>query len=951
MSKVVNIPLSEKLLDNGQSNNVARNSSILLSSSDDSDDSKDCLNVQDSLRVKPYNDHIFIDDNNNVNDKNEINDYSNNYSSIRDDHSAVYEYLKQYFIELTWIDILKLYVVNIGTIVVNVVFICYNFFVISYIDTTNQFGNKELKYSDIIVVYFEFIGLIVLFLSCLFTCYFDNYAAMCDFIPSLGNFSAFKLFYQFRPLSIIDYMTDIYQNNNSKRKDNKSTIAKSAMIFRTIWLFAVFLLCLFVGFLSLLIKLSQLTFIHDKWFHEYSQYEIIYLLGFSNQLWNMANENKIIIDSIFQFLYIDLVSFEINRDSQIKIMTMEAIIKQTLVKVHGIRGLFVSIGLNHKLLSKILKTIPRDHNRMAKVYPNHKPDISNNSDKSNSGDCNNNKDDSHVNADSDTRTGILKKIRALSLTMRNGFRQKVTKLKNYINFEMFFASKYESQCENIPLNIKCEWIKHNRNNDLVKHLKQKLNINISLNRLSNASCLFDWIASYGLTILGVVFFMFFTSCAVLSIIVVALGDTYNVTKDTNYPYSDDELHKCVHHYGGWLWVGNWCTVVLDCTLVFLSMMIWLGCWCSKIYSCCYSKCCCNEDRLSQFSVTGGLVLISYIVVQIIVFTNLLILGLSNHNSSNDSCWRYLHNNYSLLVISNAWCSTVYVILLCHGTIFLIILCVVNGLLIIVAALFVMTSMVCAWVFDVWWIGVLITFASEWDKFHTSSLSIMNQYSSCNYMLYIVYGIFVLHIISISSGVVRYLWTFIYVSRVGVSGALKSTTFVKYYKFTILFINYIIYGLIIILSLVVLLSIYVFSNDKKSYCYPYFKNGDSQSHNDPFTWLTSSLFISVLATTVICQTVGLTCLWIIRKVNDSQSHEVLAVSWVHAISSHYIDVYIYIFLCVFAMLLKIITCLQCDITDDLEQFSNKYEGTVIAHIYNYDMQHELSAQNGKKRSGS
>ena len=938
MSKIVNEPLNEKLIENRRGNHVAINSGILVSSPHDIDNSK----------VKPYNDPTFLSYNN-ATHNDHVDDYGHDYNSIRDDHSAVYWYLKRYFIELTWIDILKVYIINTGSIVFNIVFICYNFSVICDIDSTKQFNNKEIRYSDIIVVYFEFIGLVIIFLSCVFTCCIGNYSAMCDFIPSLGNFSAFKLFYQFRPMSIIDYMTDVYQNNNSN--DNTSTIARSILVFRTIWLFLMFLICLLVGFLSLLIKLSQLSFINDKWFYEYSKYEIIYLLGFSNQLWNMANENKIVVNSILEFLYIDSVSFSINRDSQIKIMTMEAIIKQTLVKVHGIRGLLVSIGLNHKLLCKMLKTIPHDQTsrQIERDNCDYKPDRRNHDDKRDSRNCNNISDsltdklDIESDSKSDknsttthqtkavhsrnTHKGFLAKLRALSSALRNRFRQKMKKLKNYLNFEMFFPSKYKSQCEIISMSIKREWINHNRSNDLIKQLKQNLNINISLNRFSHASCLFDWIAMYGLRILGVICFIFVSSCAVMSTIIVAFGDRYDVKKNDYYDdNTNDELHKCVHNYGGSLWSANCWMVALSWVLLlsfigfFRITMNWLQHRPRQqiIKYRCDNECC--KGLLIIIAVEVVLLLGINIVLQIIAFSNLLTVGLSNHNSADDNCWRYLNDNYSLLVIVNAWSSTVIMIMICHFIIFVMIVCVVKGLLMLAVALFAMVSFTCSLIFDWVWIGELIIFASEWDEFHASSLSIMNQYSACNFMLDTTYAIFVLYMISIACNIIRFLWTWIYISHVGLDAALQSTVFVKYYKFTTLFINYIIYGLSIILSWMVLISIYVFSNEKKSYCYQYWKNGHNLSYSDPFTQLTSASFIFILTANVSTQTIALICLWIMRKVDDSKSDGVIYC--VHLMCSHSIEIWIFMLWMLFLFVLPaIITCGQCDI---VETFAHKME---------------------------
>ena len=337
------------------------------------------------------------------------------WASVRD-HGEVRSYLEKYFIELTWMQIFQLYfwnpVISSGF---NVFFIIYNFATLS--SHKSDYQKSELQRSDIVVTYVEFIGLCIILTCFLFhLIYTKNFAACAHFFQLSGQWSAFKLFYQFRPTYIFNYLIEIYQNNvfnyeknvqqeneqilneleqmkkemllkenqndetelenkesvkggdnnehainkhdinslesieklifqikrKTKQPENKSTeetkfwgdkYSKNVpFIICFLWICCCLIFGLIVGFLSLILKLSQFSFINDSTMSNWSLLgDWYYLLGFSNQLWNMVNQDNLIIHSILEFLYIDVVSFEINRDSRYKIMSMESVVKSTLI--------------------------------------------------------------------------------------------------------------------------------------------------------------------------------------------------------------------------------------------------------------------------------------------------------------------------------------------------------------------------------------------------------------------------------------------------------------------------------------------------------------------------------------------------------------------------------------------------------------------------------------------
>eukprot|EP01084_Bolivina_argentea_P093642 168387_1 len=178
--------------------------------------------------------------------------------------------------------------------------------------------------------------------------YYKSRTSVINGIIHLKSWSSFKLFYAFRPTAIFQFLTtclahqleghgskskqltklnyilsellkssndDIMNRskimtvsnslqqhiktlNEQRLKEKKSldirwTGYNTAYSVRLVasWLFlallSTFLLC--VGIMSLLLKISQLSFINNTDIFSLSLHEYYFLLAFCNQLWNMAN--------------------------------------------------------------------------------------------------------------------------------------------------------------------------------------------------------------------------------------------------------------------------------------------------------------------------------------------------------------------------------------------------------------------------------------------------------------------------------------------------------------------------------------------------------------------------------------------------------------------------------------------------------------------------------------
>ena len=329
------------------------------------------------------------------------------------DASKVHAFLKTSFIELSNLDKFQLYFWNpFAGVLFNVVFITYNW----YETVTNNNDEAEIRLGKSLVKWIEFGGVLYLILISFYHYKWQKrYNLACDDFQTLGRWSTFKLFYTFRPKYIVfEYLSDVWKNNTfnfSKKLRNKAQqlindlenndgsghnkeIVKALKAARELQLvinrdeqekqdkqrafykrwhwksakqafagtFLIFLLsiCLILGMIALILKLSQLDFIGDTALRQWNFQNWYTFLGFCNQIWNMSNENQSVINGIFKFLYMDNVNFRVTRESCYKIMKLESVIKMSLVKFHGIRGFLIGSSLNVTLVGKILKKPAKD---------------------------------------------------------------------------------------------------------------------------------------------------------------------------------------------------------------------------------------------------------------------------------------------------------------------------------------------------------------------------------------------------------------------------------------------------------------------------------------------------------------------------------------------------------------------------------------------------------------
>ena len=83
-------------------------------------------------------------------------------------------------------------------------------------------------------------------------------------------------------------------------------------------------------------------------------------LDFVLQLWNMTNEDQLIVNSILEFICIDNVLLDLTRDSRYKMLKLQSVIKTCLIKYYHFKGFCVSCSLDANLLAKIIKKKPPD---------------------------------------------------------------------------------------------------------------------------------------------------------------------------------------------------------------------------------------------------------------------------------------------------------------------------------------------------------------------------------------------------------------------------------------------------------------------------------------------------------------------------------------------------------------------------------------------------------------
>eukprot|EP01084_Bolivina_argentea_P043352 79885_1 len=111
---------------------------------------------------------------------------------------------------------------------------------------------------------------------------------------------------------------------------------------------------LLLGTMSLLLKLSQLSFINHKGIFSLSGYELYFVLAFCNQLWNMTNEDQIRVDTIYKCLFMDNIQSKYTRYVAENTLYIDTIFKHNLWENHGWKGALLSLQTNWKLVLKVV---------------------------------------------------------------------------------------------------------------------------------------------------------------------------------------------------------------------------------------------------------------------------------------------------------------------------------------------------------------------------------------------------------------------------------------------------------------------------------------------------------------------------------------------------------------------------------------------------------------------
>eukprot|EP01084_Bolivina_argentea_P306682 529999_1 len=234
-----------------------------------------------------------------------------------------------------------------------------------------------------------------------------------DFIGYTGLWSSFKLFYQFRPLQLLSYTSIFVRHNKShleSTNENKAQkfndiqirlhkeIQKSPQFMtydvekmktqcqqlkehiqhleqqssskidrkkmdiylnrmaKVGSLMIILLVCsslLAVGMLALVLKVSQLAFMHQRELIHWKFAEYFYLFAFCNQLWGMTDVNRIEINSIYKFLFVESKK-KVTRYISQHVSIMDDVIKSQLCKKYGWRGLLLGLSFDSKLLQNII---------------------------------------------------------------------------------------------------------------------------------------------------------------------------------------------------------------------------------------------------------------------------------------------------------------------------------------------------------------------------------------------------------------------------------------------------------------------------------------------------------------------------------------------------------------------------------------------------------------------
>eukprot|EP01084_Bolivina_argentea_P221714 375469_1 len=140
----------------------------------------------------------------------------------------VKSYLEHFIPKLTTQTVVTCLIIKPILIFINVFFIGYQFF--WFLFSSDPFGtgvpSKWNRILQIVIVSFEFFGLIILILMACIAAYTNYFSVMTDCIRLMGNWSVFRLFYRLRPLALFEYLSVMITHNAVRVEKNSSKIEK-----------------------------------------------------------------------------------------------------------------------------------------------------------------------------------------------------------------------------------------------------------------------------------------------------------------------------------------------------------------------------------------------------------------------------------------------------------------------------------------------------------------------------------------------------------------------------------------------------------------------------------------------------------------------------------------------------------------------------------------------------
>ncbi|ETO05374.1 hypothetical protein RFI_32022 [Reticulomyxa filosa] len=113
-----------------------------------------------------------------------------------------------------------------------------------------------------------------------------------------------------------------------------------------------------IGVMSLILKLSLLSFVANKALNNWNMYEWYYLCGFMNQIWTIVNVTQIKNAGVMELLAFNTLIMDISRDSSKHISNLQTQIRRGLIRAHGWFGYALALNLPSTILYKILVKNP-----------------------------------------------------------------------------------------------------------------------------------------------------------------------------------------------------------------------------------------------------------------------------------------------------------------------------------------------------------------------------------------------------------------------------------------------------------------------------------------------------------------------------------------------------------------------------------------------------------------